>query len=374
MDNINPANSFASSLGNFGSSLFGQQPNALGGLGGFIGGFTPLGPIGAGIGSLLGNTIGGLFGFGAKKPEQLHYYGEFDPVADAILRSASNINGPANQEYVQGFNNYIMGGIDPVQALLQQLSVPVAPGNLSVGGFRGALGYGPGVTIDPTLSGENIYEGAHNVLDMGLFNTGNPGGRTDIPAEEEYAQILQALQSDLFGRSISGAGLTNADIFGRIGLPQDQAGLAEFLSGIAPNFSFGQNFDFAAPSQFTLNDVLAAQQLMGLSGQLQQGAPPPGGTGIPADTGNYFGMSDADFFSQAYGNAGANPAFNMSDADFFAQFAQAPQAAQAAQAAQAGQAGGYRGRIPGFAAWRNRMQDRQLRRGLRDSLFPGGEG
>ena len=241
--------------------------NPFGTIGAVAGSFLPF-PGGSALGGFLGSTVGKLFGFGDKKPEQLHYYGEFDPVADLVVRAASNLNGPINQEYVQGVNNYIMGGIDPVQALLRRLSVPVAPGNLSVGAFRSRLSYGPNVTIDPSLSPEDIYSGQWNVNDQGIFNTGDPGGRTDVPTEEEYAQTLQALQGDLYSRSVTGASLTNNDVLSRLGLPTDVAQLQSRL----PSWSYGNDFDLSAPASLSLADI------MSLTGTGQ----PTGGFGSPS--------------------------------------------------------------------------------------------
>ena len=239
------------------------QSNPLGAVGTVAGSFLPF-PGGSALGGFLGSTVGKLFGFGDKKPEQFHLFSQIDPVTGKLLQNASNINGPQNQQLLDQMSNYYMAGLTPVQQLLQRLQAPIAGGPLNIGAFRGAVGYG-GPSYQITQSQD--YERTHDLINAGSF-VGTPGDRLSVPTPELFGQAYNSLLGDLYSRSITGANLTNNDVLSRLGLPTDVAQLRSRL----PSWSYGNDFDLSAPASLSLADVMA------LSGS------PTGGFGGPSGT------------------------------------------------------------------------------------------
>lgn len=248
--------SFGNSFGSFGGNLLSNYAGVGSNIGGTLGGVAGgalFGPLGALGGSFLGNTVGKLFGFGDKKPEQLHFFGQYDPVADAILAASSNVNGPSNQQLVNMLNQSVMGVLDPVQAMLARMGVDPAPGPLNLGIFRGATAYGgPDVPFTMGLDprSEDAYELVHDILRGGTV-LGQEGDRTSQPSQVNVAQAIAGLGEDLWSRSLSG--MTNQDILTRLGLPTELDALQQRL----PNVQFGDDFSLDAPFTLKASDMMS---------------------------------------------------------------------------------------------------------------------
>ena len=241
------------------------KADPFGTAGAVAGSFLPI-PFGSTIGGFLGSSVGKLFGFGDKKPEQFHLFSQIDPTTGQMLQNASNINGDQNQQLLDQMSNYYMAGLTPVQQLLQKLQAPVAAGPLSIGAFRGAVGYG-GPSYQITQPQD--YEGTHDLINAGSF-LGEAGDRLSVPTPELFGQAYNSLLGDLYSRSVTGASLTNNDVLTRLGLPTDIAQLKSRL----PSWSYGDDFDLSAPSAMSLSDI------MSLTGAGQ----PAGGFGGPSGT------------------------------------------------------------------------------------------
>lgn len=291
------------SLGGFGADFLGSQlgiqPNMLGSIGGLLGNFSPLGPLGGALGGLAGNALGGLFGMGPKLPPRPRVNYVYDFATGNPTLKGGKVYDQQGMDVFGQLTDYIG---DTSKDILGTLGLTPGMDKFGFGAFQGRTGFTLGT--DPFVRDRNS-PGAFNAIgpsspgqrqaqQMGRV-FGSLGERTAAPSPELIQQASQAALDALILPAIQGAGLTNADIFGKFGLPTTQADFTSFLQSVDPNFSFGSALDFAAPSQFTVGDLMAAQQLGGLRSRL------PGMTTPQPQPQAGTSMSDTDFFRQAFG-------------------------------------------------------------------------
>ena len=265
------AGGFAGMGGNMLSGALGMDPNMLGTLGGIGGSF--FGPLGSFAGSFLGNALGDAFGMGAPLPPRARANYIYDFASgNPTMKGGKGYD----QAWLDAFGSLTDQVGDTARELFEKLGIQAPVSNFGFGAFKGRAGFAlptdPWVR-DPSSPGAFNSIGNSNKLNMNgqaraagrVF--GQSQNRTDVPTGDNITQAAQAALNALVTQGISNAGLTNAQVFQKLGLPQDQAGFQSLLGSI-PNFQFGQNFDFAAPSQFTATDLLAAMNLApGLLGQ-----------------------------------------------------------------------------------------------------------
>jgi len=243
----NPWNGVGGFGGNMLSGRFGMAPNTIGTLGGLAGTYFG-GPWGNAIGSFLGNTVGQVFGMGSNKPDkpQMLYGYDYETGDPYSIRNKVYDQGTRDQygEYV----NYLG---DTSGTILRQLGIDPAYNQFQLGTLRGLAGYGVG-TPEMGLA-HNIFE---NTRPTDHYY-GTIGKRTSGVDPQTIQQAGMAFLDDQLGTSISRAGLTNGDIFGRFGLPTDLAG----FQAKAPNFQFGAPLDFAAPANISVEDMFMLYQM-----------------------------------------------------------------------------------------------------------------
>lgn len=299
----------------FGGLFGGGQSNPLGTAGGVLGSVVG-GPVGGLLGNLGGGFLGSVFGLGNSKPSRPRssYFYDFD--AD---RAWLNQSKGLDEETKGLFRSVVEPIGQTAESLLGTLGLePIVPG-FSFGNFQNRVGFllpgdewatnpgkgsaGPG----KEFYGPNVWQVIGpdryqpSFQDVRAFGT-SEGGRTEMPTPEAILQASQAALDALVLPAIQQAGLTNADIFGKFGLPTAQDEFASFLQQYDPNFSFGSALDFAAPAQFSVADLMAAQQLGGLRSVMPGLMPQTQQTQLPVGIGpGGPNASDAAFFKQAFG-------------------------------------------------------------------------
>jgi hypothetical protein len=249
----------------------GIQSNPLGLAGGLLGSFA--GPVGGALGGLLGNVVGGIFGLGNKKPSRPRssYYYDFN--TDSTWLNQSKALDEDTKDVLRG----IVSGIgSTAESTLGLLGLePTVPG-FSFGQFQGRSGFllpddpfvtdlGKGASAPgKEYYGPNVWQAiGPNRYSPDLQGTrafGDYGDRTGFPTAESLLAASGTALDEIVRRSISDAGLTNAQVFERLGLPSQQDAYRPLLGD---QFQFGE-LDFSAPSVFTYKDILAAEQLKGL--------------------------------------------------------------------------------------------------------------
>lgn len=246
MNNFSAGNGLGSFGGNMLSGRFGMAPNTIGTLGGMAGSF--LGPLGGLAGTFLGNSVGQLFGMGAQKPEkpQMLYGYDFGTGDPYSIR-----NKVYGQDTLDQFGEYVNSIGDTAGSILGKLGVAPAYNQFQLGTLRGLAGYGVG-TPEMGLA-HNIFE---NTRPTDRYY-GTIGKRTSGVDQQTIQQAGMGFLNDLLPTSISRAGLTNGDIFGRFGLPTDLAG----FQAKAPNFQFGAPLDFSASANISGDDILRLYQM-----------------------------------------------------------------------------------------------------------------
>lgn len=286
---------------NFLSGKLGIQPNMLGTVGGLAG--TMFGPLGSFAGSFLGNALGDVFGMGASLPPRARANYIYDFASgNPTLKGGKGYDG-------QGLKAF--GGLtdqigDTARSIFETLGIEAPVANFGFGAFKGRSGFA--LPTDPWVRNPNSPGAFNSIGNSNELNQrgqaraagrvfGQSQNRTDVPTGDNIMQAAQAALNELISQGVSKAGLTNAQVFEKLGLPQNQEGFGSLL----PNFQFGQNFDFAAPSQFSAGDILAAMQL-GKGGMFggQQAQPP----------------SDVSFLSRLLGESPdqlSDPSFASSD-------------------------------------------------------------
>jgi hypothetical protein len=266
---------FAGMGGDFLSGAFGMQPNMLGDVGALLG--TAWGPLGSFAGSFLGNTFGDLFGMGAPLPPRARANFIYDFAKGNPFEKDSKAYDDKALDYIRGLTDYVG---DTAKSTLDLLGIAPSASKFGFGAFKGRTGFA--LDTDPFVRDINS-PGAYNAIGNErnkMYNAagidlvrdpnnlrafGSSDARTDVPQAELFTTAAQSALDTLVRDSISKAGLTNAQVFSKLGLPTELAGFQELLGPSFQNFQFG-DLDFAAPSKFTYNDILSAQQLKGLLG------------------------------------------------------------------------------------------------------------
>lgn len=262
------------SLAGFGSdflsSKLGIQPNMLGSIGGLAG--TMFGPLGSFAGGFLGNALGSAFGIGNKKPPRprVNYVYDFE-TGNPFLKGGK-VYDDEGMDVFGSITDYIG---DTSKGFLDKLGLEPGMDRFGFGAFQGRTGFTLGT--DPFVRDPNS-PGAFNAIgpsspgvkqaqQMGRV-FGSLGGRTSAPTPELIQQAADAAFNALVLGPIQQAGLTNADVFGKFGLPTE----LEALKGALPNLAFGDDFSLTNPFQFKATDLLS------LYNQPQGGQPAPTGT------------------------------------------------------------------------------------------------
>jgi hypothetical protein len=247
MNNSSPLNDLGSFGGNYVSGKFGMAPNTLGTISSLAGGWFG-GPIGSFAGQFLGNAAGQLFGMGPNKPDkpQMLYGYDFGTGDPYSIR-----NKVYGQDTLDQYGEYVNSIGDTAGAILGKLGVAPAYNQFQLGTLRGLAGYGVG-TPEMGLA-HNIFE---NTRPTDRYY-GTIGKRTSGVDQQTIQQAGMGFLNDLLPTSISRAGLTNGDIFGRFGLPTDVAG----FQAKAPNFQFGAPLDFSASANISGDDILRLYQM-----------------------------------------------------------------------------------------------------------------
>jgi hypothetical protein len=219
----NPLNGPAGFAGNFiGSQLFTQSTgsNIGGTLGGIAGGMTPLGPIGAFLGALAGNAIGGMFGTNPASvgPTGVAITGNIlNPSLDDLALGTDNGgDASAAKAALEAISDAAIKIEDDLTGAVRKSSVfgldvsyypnpePGSDGDRSAGFGLNEIIDGVKHELDISgLSGEELLaEGVIRTL-RGAFETLGDG-RLDTALKNTAAESIEELLSDLnFAKAIS---------------------------------------------------------------------------------------------------------------------------------------------------------------------------
>ena len=296
------AGSFGNSFGSFGGDLLsnavGVGSNIGGTLGGLAGGafFGPLGALG---GSFLGNSVGKLFGFGAKEPKtpRASYYYDFTTDTPTTLRSKT-----FDGEGVDALSNVAKYIGLTSESMLNTLGLKPTTQGFSMGTYGGRAGYllpddpwvkpfNPNTKWHDGWDSKNLSQfvpSAYQFIDPDYYNPALQGvrafGNRDealvAPDSSSLGQMSQSAIDAIVSNSIKQAGLTNRQVFEKAGLPTE----LEALKGALPGLAFGDNFGLDNPFQFKPSELMSLYQQGGMTGGMT-GAP-TAGIGAASSTGN----------------------------------------------------------------------------------------
>lgn len=259
------------------SNAMGIESNPLGMVGGIGGSF--FGPLGSVAGSFLGNALGGALGMGAPLPPRARANYIYDFASGSPTMKGGKGYDSAG---LDAFGNLTDQIGDTAKSVFEQLGIAAPVENFGFGAFKGRSGFA--LPTDPWVRDTSSPGAFNSIGNSNKLNSngqaraagrvfGQSENRTDVPTGDVIGQAAQAALNALVTEGISKAGLTNADVFGKLGLPTDLTGFQTLLGERMPDFQFG-SMDFAAPSTFTYADLAAANQLKAMLGQPTSTAQP----------------------------------------------------------------------------------------------------